>query len=132
MLSRREHSGFELSQKLAQREFESGEIQQAIKELEHDGWLSDARFTESYIRMRRLKGYGPVRIKMELKDRGVKESVIDAYLDSDNRDWQDVLNRQYEKKYHSKPIADYADKARRIRFLQYRGFTLAMIQRVVE
>ena len=132
LLSRREHSAFEIRDKLAKRDFESSEIERAIVELQQGGWLSDERYAEAYIRMRQLKGFGPIRISIELNERGVKESIIDACLHAEDDSWRQTLKQQYEKKYRNKPIEDYSDKAKRIRFLQYRGFALDAIYQVVK
>lgn len=132
MLSRREHSAFEIRDKLSQRDFSEDEIALTIAELQEGGWLSDERFTEAYIRMRQQKGFGPVRIANELKERGVNESIVDCYLQVDDEIWQLSLKQQYAKKYRNKEIEDYKDKAKRIRFLQYRGFTLDMIYPLVK
>jgi len=132
LLSRREHSAFEIRDKLLKRDFDSEEIARVIIELQQGGWLSDERFAEAYIRMRQLKGFGPVRIAMELNERGVKESIVDDYLHADDDSWRQTLEQQYRKKYKDKPIDDYNDKAKRIRFLQYRGFALDVIYQVVK
>ena len=131
LLSRREHSAFEIRDKLHKRDFDEAEIEQTIIELQHGGWLSDERFAEAYIRMRQMKGFGPIRISIDLNERGVKESIVDAYLQADDEAWQQVLEQQYLKKYKNKPVVDYNDKAKRIRFLQYRGFSLDAIYRIV-
>jgi len=131
LLSRREHSAFEIRDKLHKRDFDEAEIEQTIIELQQGGWLSDERFAEAYIRMRQMKGFGPIRISMELNERGVKESIVDDYLQADDEAWQQVLEQQYLKKYKNRSIADYNDKAKRIRFLQYRGFPLDAIYQVV-
>jgi len=132
LLSRREHSAFEIRDKLLKRDFDSEEIDRVIIELQQGGWLSDERFAEAYIRMRQLKGFGPVRIAMELNERGVKEHIVDDYLHADDDSWRQTLEQQYRKKYKDKPIEDYNDKAKRIRFLQYRGFALDVIYQVVK
>lgn len=132
LLSRREHSAFEIRDKLAKRDFENNEIEQAIVELQQGGWLSDERFAEAYIRMRQQKGFGPIRISIELNERGVKENIVDAYLHQHDDSWRQTLEQQYRKKYRNKAIEDYNDKAKRIRFLQYRGFTLDAIYQVVK
>jgi len=93
--------------------------------------LSDERYAEAYIRMRQLKGFGPIRIAMELNERGVDECIVDEYLHADDETWQQTLVQQYQKKYKNKVINDYNDKAKRIRFLQYRGFPLDQIYQVV-
>lgn len=132
LLSRREHSAFEIRDKLARREFDDSEIEQAIVELIQGDWLSDERFAEAYIRMRQIKGFGPIRISIELNERGVKESVVETYLYSGETSWSQTLVEQYKKKYKNKAIEDYSDKAKRIRFLQYRGFSLDSIYPLVK
>ena len=132
LLSRREHSAHEIREKLRQREFDSDEIEQTVEELKAGGWLSDERFAEAYIRMRQLKGFGPVRIAMELKERGVDELIVESRLDTNDACWTQVLEQQYQKKYRNTAIDDYNEKAKRIRFLQYRGFTLDAIYQVVK
>ena len=132
LLSRREHSALEIRDKLLKRDFDSEEIDRVIIELQQGGWLSDERFAEAYIRMRQLKGFGPVRIAMELNERGVKEHIVDDYLHADDDSWRQTLEQQYRKKYKDKPIEDYSDKAKRIRFLQYRGFALDVIYQIVK
>ncbi len=131
LLSRREHSAFEIRDKLRQRDFEDKEIDQVIIELQQGGWLSDERFAEAYIRMRQQKGFGPIRISIELNERGVIETIVDSCLHADDESWLQTLKQQYVKKYKNKSIEDYNDKAKRIRFLQYRGFTLDAIYQVV-
>lgn len=132
LLSRREHSAFEIRDKLLKRDFEESEIAQAIAELQQGGWQSDERFAEAYIRMRQLKGFGPVRIAIELSERGVAEGIVDSYMHARDAVWLQTLNEQYRKKYKNKAIVDYNDKAKRIRFLQYRGFALDVIYQVVK
>jgi len=132
LLSRREHSAFEIRDKLQKRDFEEEEIAQAIRDLEQGGWLSDERYAEAYIRMRQQKGFGPLRIAIELNERGVDERIIDTYLQDVEDSWQQILEQQYLKKYKNRPVEDYSDKAKRIRFLQYRGFHLDAIYRLVD
>ena len=132
LLSRREHSAFEIRDKLQKRDFEEEEIAQAIRDLEQDGWLSDERYAEAYIRMRQQKGFGPLRIAIELNERGVDERIIDTYLQDVEDSWQQILEQQYLKKYKNRPVEDYSDKAKRIRFLQYRGFYLDAIYRLID
>ncbi len=122
LLARREHSVYELTQKLLQREYDETVIATVIQALEQGGWLSDERFTEAYVNMRRQRGYGPRRIGMELRERGVDDHLAARFLFRAGLDWTAVLQRQYEKKYGNTPVRDYADKAKRMRFLQYRGF----------
>lgn len=98
------------------------EIEQAVTRLLQDGLLSDERFAESYIHMRKNKGYGPLRIEQELRERGVAESDFRSNLYADSIDWSTVLQAAYDKKYGNSECLDYQEKTKRMRYLQYRGF----------
>ena len=124
MLARREHSAFELRRKLQHKNIADAEIEPAIEQLQREGLLSDQRYAESYIHMRKSKGYGPIRIEQELKERGVAARDFRHHLYSDQIDWSALLKVAYAKKYGSRPCDDYQEKAKRIRYLQYRGFAL--------
>ena len=132
LLARREHSAEEIRQKLEKREFDADEIATALLELKQGDWQSDERYAEAYVRVRRLKGFGPVRIASELRERGVDEQVTDRYLLAEDDIWRQTLEREYQKKYHGNPFEDYQEKAKRMRFLQYRGFSLDQIHEVVK
>ncbi len=126
-LSRREHSTLEMRRKLKQKSFEEDEIDICIEKLIHNNLLSEERFTESYINMRKRRGYGPGRIAQELRERGIGDEYFVDFLDRNNPDWQDVMRRQYCKKYGSELAADYAEKVKRAKHLQSRGFPLDWI-----
>ena len=124
MLARREHSAFEIRRKLKLKDIADAEIEEAVERLQQEGLLSDQRYAEAYIHMRMGKGYGPLRIALELKERGVAESDYGHYLYTNDRDWHSVLKSAYDKKYGNRVCDDYQEKAKRIRYLQYRGFAL--------
>jgi regulatory protein len=126
-LSRREHSVLEMRRKLKNKGFEDDEISTAIIRLIDNNLLSEERFTESYINMRKRRGYGPVRIAQELSQRGVTEEDFTDYLDRNNPQWRLVMREQYIKKYGQKLAVEYAEKARRAKYLQSRGFPLDWI-----
>jgi len=73
-----------------------------------------------------------MRIAMELNERGIDEALAAQYLNAEDADWDQVLQQQYRKKYSDTAVHDYNEKARRIRFLQYRGFSLDAIYRLFD
>lgn len=123
-LSRREHSVLEMRRKLKNKGFEDDEISSSIARLIENNLLSEERFTESYINMRKRRGYGPLRIAQELCQRGVSEEGFTDYLDRNNPEWRQVMRDQYIKKYGQQLAVEYAEKARRAKYLQSRGFPL--------
>jgi len=132
MLARREHSAFEIRRKLKQKGTADAEIEHSVERLQQDGLLSDERYAESYIHMRRGKGYGPLRIALELQQRGVAESDYGHFLYAGDMDWRSVLKAIYDKKFGNRACDDYQEKAKRIRYLQYRGFPLDNIHELLE
>ena len=112
--------------------FSPDEIADALVELQQGGWQSDERFAEAYVRMRRSKGYGPIRIAIELNERGVDESIAASCLQGDDEGWMDILRDEYQRKYRGTEPEDYREKAKRMRFLQYRGFSPEKIRQVVK
>ena len=127
LLARREHSAAELKRKLLQKGCATDEIVSGLSELQAEGALSDKRFTEAYVHMRKNKGYGPLRIMAELREKGIGADLADEYLHQDVQDWQSVLRQQYQKKFAGNPLTDYHDKSKRIGYLQARGFKLEWI-----
>ena len=121
MLARREHSQHEMLQKLKIKGFEAADIQQTLDEFTAKNWQSDQRFAESYIRSRVHKGFGPVKIQYELRERGVHES-LDCLTD-ELPDWAEVIHNLHRKKYGEKAPEDMKEKAKRMRFFQQKGFT---------
>ncbi|MCW8917789.1 MAG: recombination regulator RecX [Gammaproteobacteria bacterium] len=127
LLARREHSARELLQKLAARGADVETAAAVLARLIHERLQSDARFTEAYLRQRSEKGYGPQRIQAELRERGVEEALIGAQLrqavEEGEIDWFERAAAAYAKKYGGRPIEDMKERAKRMRFLQYRGFS---------
>jgi len=126
-LAAREHSYLELYQKLSQKDFTRAEIEQALAGLIDDNLLSDLRFGEAFVRSRVGKGQGPVRIRQELKAKGLEDAQIDLAFKANDVDWEKVLETTWSKKFSYMDNGDAALKLKQWRFLQYRGFTQSQI-----
>ncbi|CAA0083317.1 Regulatory protein RecX [BD1-7 clade bacterium] len=128
LLARREHSVKELNRKLRER-FPHTEIrQEALLKLTCEGLQSDRRFSENYWRWRAGKGFGPLRIRQELRQRGVDDSDISHGREEAGIDWHAMIYRQFEKKYDGVAPSSIEEKARYVRFFQYRGFSSDLIR----
>lgn len=130
LLARREHSEQELRQKLKSREFDPDDIDQAIQALQWDGLLSDERFTESYVNHRFNAGVGPLKIRYELRQKGVAESLADEFLESYSGRWDQLMREQRTRKYGEVIPVDYAERMKQARFLQNRGFSPESVMRL--
>lgn len=123
LLARREHSETELKRKLRSRKFPEADIEAAITELRAKNLLSNTRFLENYIHYRRNKGYGPIRIRMELRERGIPEESIDHHLNMSDNAWFTEAHRVWQKRFKGQLPHDAKTHAMQLRFLHYRGFT---------
>lgn len=130
MLARREHSTKELHRKLLEREFNSADIHTALASLESERLLSDQRFTEAFVHYRRNRGYGPIRIRAELLERGIAEDLIEQHLNFADNTWLNDAREVWKKRFKNRKPHDYKSRAQQMRFLQYRGFTQEHINRL--
>lgn len=127
-LARREHSRKELRHKLAARNYGDKEIEQALQRLMEKGLQSDRRFAEACVRSWFERGHGPLKIAVQLEQKGIDAMQIEEVLNSGKFDWCGLAAGVYRKKFADKPPSDYREKARRSRFLRQRGFPDEQIQ----
>ena len=130
LLARREHSRRELLRKLLRRSDDRVMIGGVLDELVERGYLSEERFAESYVRSRVSSGFGPLRIRLELKDRGLSDALIEENLSADF-DWCEHLARVSEKKYGSIQAGDRKEREKQTRFFLQRGFSYDQIARLL-
>ena len=124
-LARREHSRAELARKIAPHAGEGDDVETLLDELTRRGWLSDARFAEQTIRAKSRR-FGPVKLAHDLRARGVAEDEIDRAFRAAGEEAQADIARVWASRF-SAPAADERERARQVRFLQGRGFTLGAI-----
>lgn len=131
LLSRREHSASELKQKLLQRGFEVEMVQLTLDWLQDKSYQSDQRFVDQRFRSRTESGYGPMRIKSELIQKGVPSELIKQAGDEADVDWFQSALDLYQRKYNQPPV-DMKEKNRRMQFLARRGFEYDTIKKVLD
>jgi regulatory protein len=123
LLARREHTRQELEDKLAPHAAASGDLQGLIEGLKRKNQLSEERFAEARARSLSRK-YGAARIRRDLEAKGVPAELVARFSSS-----EDELQRAraiLERKYRA-PADTRAEKAKRMRFLQSRGFSSEII-----
>jgi regulatory protein len=129
LLARREYSRAEMREKLAaggNRNAEAmTEIDAVLDELAALGYLSDTRFAKALVQQK-SGGYSKRAIGATLKARGVSsEAATDALAGSEIDD-QDAMVALWRRRFGKAPVDD-REKARQVRFLQSRGFSLSAI-----
>ncbi|WP_414675499.1 regulatory protein RecX [Methylocaldum sp.] len=125
-LSRREYSSSELRQKLRHKGYSEAMVEQVVADLAAEGFQSDSRFAEVFVRSRVEKGYGAYWIREELRQRGVD---IEEALEKE-RNWDELVRKVYIKKYGETIPDSLEQRAARERFLRRRGFESDHIRRL--
>ena len=134
LLARRDWSCAALRERLQSQSLEAGEtekLEAILDEFTERGWISDARYAEAVVRQRKDR-YGKAAIARRLKQAGVAEAAINeavGTLDADH-EFQTAL-ALWRRKFRAPPVDD-KEKARHIRFLQARGYSLALALRVLK
>lgn len=132
-LARREHSRHELMSRLKSHfDLDTDELEQVLDELEHDGLLSDRRFAEAFVRYRAGRGQGRARIRYDLRSKGVSDALVSSALQAESVDWYELACDVLAKRFGRSVPEDYAERAKRMRFLQQRGFSSDEIQHALD
>ena len=142
LLARREHGSSELKTKLAKRfrkrDCDVNTVEQVTQQLIKEGLLSDERFAASRVRQLAGRGYGPSRIRNDLRQQRVEHLISDNMEEAFDSevDWEAEATAVYEKKYGGTLIegdwdARQRERGRRLRFMQYRGFSSDVSQNLV-
>lgn len=127
-LARREYGQAELVKKLADKGYVRNLVEQAIQQLTDEGLQSDDRFAEAFVQSRINQGKGPVRIRVDLSQRGIADAVIEMAIEAAAADWHGLARAVRQRKFGTDDPKDFKEKARQMRFLQYRGFEQDHVQ----
>jgi len=146
LLGIREHGAKELKTKLLTKFPETPElldacqeqpglvkelVENVLKRCQENNWQSDERYIEQSVRNWAAKGSGPNKIRQKLMAASNREDLISMYLDWDDSEWLELAAEVLVKKYgdRCKPT-ERNEQAKRMRFLQSRGFTPNIIWKV--
>ena len=123
LLAGREHSRAELRRKLAARAGSAEALEALLDALEANKQLSDDRYAEARARQLARK-YGAARIRQDLKAKGVGEGLVERVTaEGELERARAILARKYRT-----PATTPRERARRMRFLQSRGYSFETIR----
>lgn len=131
LLTRREHSAKELKRKLTARGVESAAADAAIGKLAASGFQSDQRYAEQMIRTRLAQGYGPRRIRADLRVAGLSNEAVASALAAIDVDWRDQALAAFSKRFGAAG-GSLAERQKQYRFLVGRGFESRQIESVLK
>lgn len=129
LLAAREYSRRELERKLAEHEQEPGQLKKALDELEAKGFLNEQRVVDSVVH-RRAPRLGAARIRQELQAKGLDADKVAAAVAGLQATELERAREVWARKFDASP-ANAAERGKQMRFLMTRGFSGAVISRVL-
>ncbi len=133
LLARREYSRAELRERLVAGGRSGADATGAdavLDELAQQGYLSDARFAQAVIHQK-AGGYSRRAITATLRARGVAGDAAAEALAGVDLDDQQAMIASW-RRHFGRPPTDEKDKARQVRYLQSRGFSLSAILKLLK
>lgn len=129
-LSRRDYAYLELFNKLKKYSEDEAEIRRLLTDLASRGWLSEERYIKNYLTSKSSK-YGLLKIKHTLNQKTANPKLVKQILGEAEIDEVTIAKELLMKKF---PIVtnDQATRAKQIRFLQNKGFSFSIIQKVIK
>ena len=129
LLARRDHTRAELERKLEPHAEDAGELQSLLDDFTARGWLSESRAIEQLVHAKRGR-FGTARIRQALMAKGVSNESMAPVLEGLKETEVEAARAVWARKFKT-PRGTAADRARQVRFLQSRGFSLDIAMRVV-
>ena len=126
MLGRREFARAELAQRLRRKFGDDAPVESVLDWLEDMNFLNDERYAGMLVRSRIERGHGALRIRQTLQQQGIATVLAEQAISEAEQggcDWFALAADLRRRRFGDAPPADIKDKARQLRFLQYRGFT---------
>ena len=111
---------------------EEVDLEPILDQLEEANYLSNARYAESFVRSRILKGQGEIKIRVQLLQRGVTLSMADRAISEAEVNWWDLAEQHRVKRFGEGYPDTIKDKLKQIRFLTMRGFPSYIVWEVTQ
>lgn len=125
-LSRRDYSYSELYNKLKKYSTDLDAIKSVVDEMVNHKYLNEESFVENFI-YSKSKKYGSVKIKQLLQSKVSNQDLINELYQEAEIDEFAVARQIWERKFNHEIATTPKDRAKQIRFMLSRGFSLDLI-----
>ncbi|GAB3294742.1 regulatory protein RecX [Pseudidiomarina andamanensis] len=132
LLARREHSARELKQKLKQRGFDHQTIEMVLTKAQENGWQSDRRFAQVWVRACIAKGDGVRKIMAHAPQKGLSSELIEDILQAEQPNWNHACYERLIKKFGETPPQDQKQRDKIVRHLMQRGYSFSEIKQALD
>lgn len=125
-LSYRPRTVLEVEKKLKSKGISENIIKEVVEKAKNLGYLNDSKFTEEWIRYRKGKRMGNLKIKEELINMGIDREIIEGTL-KENDELSSCIFFLKKKERDFKQ--NFNEKRKMFNFLRRRGFSVDVIKK---
>jgi regulatory protein len=122
LMSRRDYASTELANKLGSQGYAADPVADAILELVEERLVDDQRYVTNFVAWHSGRGHGPARIRQDLAATGLPGDLIAGALEA-GPDFAALCRQVRTRRFGAELPAEWKERARQARFLQYRGFS---------
>ncbi|HDZ8877245.1 regulatory protein RecX [Aeromonas dhakensis] len=122
-LARRESAGSELARRLRQQGYQEEVIEAVLDYCRGYNWVNDERYGAMAVRAGAAKGHGPLKIRFELRRKGLDDGQIDAAFEQPELDWFELAFALLERRANIADLADFKLRMKWLKYLLGRGFS---------
>jgi regulatory protein len=135
LLSYRQRSRQEIKERLLRKDYELEVVKQVIQILEQLDYIDDREFAISWTKDRITKGFGPYRIRRQLKEKGVAKELIESSLEEEypsQLEYDLAAELATKKRVHYKDADPYERRNKLSQVLKRKGFSFETINLVLD
>lgn len=122
-LARRESAESELARRLRQQGYQEEVIEAVVDYCRDYNWVNDERYGAMAVRAGAAKGHGPIKIRFDLRRKGLDDSQIDSSFEQPELDWFELAFDLLERRARVADLADFKLRMKWLKYLLGRGFT---------
>ncbi|AYV38743.1 regulatory protein RecX [Aeromonas veronii] len=122
-LARRESAESELARRLRQQGYQEEVIEAVVDYCRGYNWVNDERYGAMAVRAGAAKGHGPLKIRFDLRRKGLDDGQIDAAFEQPELDWFELAFELLERRAKIVDLADFKLRMKWLKYLLGRGFT---------
>ncbi|MGS3152467.1 regulatory protein RecX [Aeromonas sanarellii] len=122
-LARRESAESELARRLRQQGYQEEVIEAVLDYCRGYNWVNDERYGAMAVRAGAAKGQGPLKIRFDLRRKGLDDGQIDAAFEQPALDWFELAFALLERRASVAELDDFKLRMKWLKYLLGRGFT---------
>ncbi|HDX8366877.1 regulatory protein RecX [Aeromonas dhakensis] len=122
-LARRESAESELARRLRQQGYQEEVIEAVVDYCRGYNWVNDERYGAMAVRAGAAKGHGPLKIRFDLRRKGLDDGQIDAAFEQPELDWFELAFALLERRANLADLADFKLRMKWLKYLLGRGFS---------